>query len=129
MAVKKIDWNSITDDKFEELCRAILNINGYYNIESVGGSGDRGRDLVASKDKEIVRGKKTTEKWTIQCKRWIERKPAPTDLDKTLVWAKAHNPNGVLFFIANTVTSDTHDWLEEYSKTNKIEIHRIDRIA
>ena len=61
-----IDWNLITDNEFEELCGAILSKSGFYNIRNIGGSGDRGRDLVAEKDNQIAFGLKRTEKWIIQ---------------------------------------------------------------
>ena len=121
-----IDWNLITDNEFEELCGAILSKSGFYNIRNIGGSGDRGRDLVAEKDNQIAFGLKRTEKWIIQCKKWIERKPSPTDLEKSLVWAKAHNPDGVLFFFSNKITPDTFDWVKEYTKDCKFHVDWMD---
>lgn len=74
----KIDWKDkrwegdTGSDLFEELCKRILSILGFFNVDRKQGSYDGGRDLVG----EIIRGDllelTISEKWWFQCKRYTE---------------------------------------------------------
>ncbi|HBN05334.1 MAG TPA: restriction endonuclease [Bacteroidales bacterium] len=60
------DISQYTGTDFEVLMKSLLEKEGYFNIVIVGGAGDRGVDLIASK---LVN--KDVEKTIFQCKRWI----------------------------------------------------------
>jgi len=108
-----IDWNKITDKEFEKLCYDILARSGFVNIQWLGRTGkDRGRDLIAQKVQTDL-GQTWMETWLIQCKRYVSRPPSPSDLNDTLAWADAHKPDVLLIMVTNTLTADTHDWLEK----------------
>lgn len=52
--------------EFENLCKNLLEKEGFTNVYRKGGSGDLGVDIVADK----VQGHRV-ERWLIQCKRWV----------------------------------------------------------
>lgn len=121
-----IDWNSITPENFEEMCTQILYKNNYHNINRIGGSGDRGRDIKAHKKVTVLGQIERDEVWIAQCKRYLSKPPTVGDLKDTLDWSIAHKPQGVLFFIANNLTSGTHDWLEAAKSSYNLDIQIVD---
>ena len=121
-----INWKSLTPDKFEDLCISILFKNGYHNIQHLGGSGDRGRDIIAHKKRTIVSSIEKDEKWIGQCKRHIEKPPTISELRKTIDWCIAHKPDGIIFFITNRLSPATSDWIEKIKSEYKFTITIID---
>lgn len=109
----KIQWEKITSKEFEELCWHLLDVMGFNNLEWFGARGrDRGRDLRGTKNENPFPGFQVMKEWIIQCKRFVKRSLTRTDLDKTITWAKAHNPDYLLFITTEILTSDTRDWID-----------------
>jgi hypothetical protein len=86
--------------------------NSFSNIRRIGGSGDRGRDIIANKRKNIMQAIDKDELWIAVCKRYITRPPSPSDLKDDFAWFKVHKPHGILIFTPNKITPDTNDWIE-----------------
>lgn len=60
-----IDISSLDGYEFEELIKKLLQAEGYKDVIRIGGSGDRGVDIIA-KDPLL-----TNKKVLFQCKRWV----------------------------------------------------------
>lgn len=60
------DISQYKGSEFEELIKKLLAKKNFFNIMIVGGAGDRGVDIIASK---IIN--KEVKKYIFQCKRWI----------------------------------------------------------
>lgn len=124
--IPKIDWGKLSDMEFEELCYDILEKSGFINLMWIGRKGkDRGRDIIAEKHrKELHRLR--TEKWLVQCKKYLSKPPSPSSLGNDLAWADYHNPDVFLIMLTNTLTPDTHDWIEGVKKTRKYDVQVCD---
>ena len=85
-----IDWNKISPDRFEQLCTDIIRSEGFYNIRRMGGSGDRGRDIIAQKQIQLFSGSKETQNWIIQCKRLVKTNLSIDDLSSELNKVRMH---------------------------------------
>jgi len=121
----KYDWDSISDQDFEELCYDILIKEGFTNLEWVGRSGkDRGRDIKCNKIKHPLTNITSLENYLVQCKKYVARPPTIQEINETLTWADYHKPDVLLFMISHTITSQTRDWLEKISKDKFYEIIR-----
>ena len=107
----EIDWDKITWDGFEEFCWHLLEANGFQNLMWLGKSGDRGRDITATKNEQPFAGFEDQRTWIIQCKRH-KKSPSPSDLDKSITWAKTHNPDYFLLIVPCRISPGTRDWLE-----------------
>ena len=108
-----IAWNSLTDQEFESLCYDVLVREGYKNLRWMGRTGgDRARDIIAEKVMRIAENIERNLKCIAQCKKYLSRPPSPSDLESTFAWAEAHQPDILLIMVPNTLTPDTHDWLD-----------------
>jgi len=108
-----IDWRSLTDRGFESLCYDVLVREGYTNLVWLGRRGDdRARDIVGEFPVRFGTNVQKNLKCVVQCKRYIARPPSPTDLEKALAWANAHRPDVLVIMVTNTLSADTHDWIE-----------------
>lgn len=109
-----IEWSKLTDDDFENLCYDVLVGEGYKNLEWLGRKGgDRGRDILATKLMKMTEAHEPMFNFLVQCKKYLARPPAPSDLQETLAWADAHNPSVLMIMVPNTLTADTRDWLDQ----------------
>lgn len=123
MRCLSIEWDNLTDEEFESLCYDVLAVEGYKNLEWIGRKGgDRGRDIVGTKLTKMTETHEMTFHCVIQCKRYLARRPAPSDLNETLVWADAHNPDVLLIMIPSTLTPDTLEWLEKIRPRSRYRI-------
>lgn len=61
-----IDIATMDPYAFEDLCKKLLEMEGFLNVHRKGGSGDMGVDVVG----EHFNGNKK-EFWLVQCKRWV----------------------------------------------------------
>lgn len=107
-----INWNQISADRFEQLCTDIIQIEGFYNIRRLGGSGDRGRDITAQKESQLLSGKKEVQNWIIQCKRLVKTNLTIDDLSTELNKVRMHNPDYYLLILSNTLKPNVVDWLD-----------------
>ena len=123
-----IDWNRISPDRFEQLCTDIIRSEGFYNIRRMGGSGDRGRDILAQKQTQLFFGSKETQKWIVQCKRLVKTNLSIDDLSSELNKVRMHRIDYYLVILSNTLKPSLVDWIEGIRKdyTFKIIINDID---
>lgn len=61
-----IDISQLSGTNFELLVKRLLEADGYFNVNQVGGAGDLGVDIMASKLEN-----KKIKHYIFQCKRWI----------------------------------------------------------
>lgn len=64
------DIQKLAPDRFEMLIARLLEISGFSNVVSIGGTGDEGIDLRAEWVEQLPTGDKRTTIWAIQCKRY-----------------------------------------------------------
>ena len=58
------DWDQVTPEQFEKLCHKLMELNKFTDIEWHGNSGgDRGRDIVAYKQEEVLPHTSKRAKW------------------------------------------------------------------
>jgi len=107
-----IDWNKLSPDRFEQLCSEIIESEGFYNIRRMGGSGDRGRDIIAQRESQLLYGAKEIQNWIIQCKRYINTNLTIDDISSELNKVRMHNPDYYLIMLSNTLKPNVYDWLE-----------------
>jgi tetratricopeptide (TPR) repeat protein len=118
-----VEWSKLTDDDFESLCYDVLAAEEYKNLKWIGRKGgDRGRDILATKSMKITDAHEPTFEFLIQCKRYVAHPPGPSELQNTLAWADAHTPDFLMIMVSNTLTSDTHDWLDQIRPQKKYHI-------
>jgi hypothetical protein len=122
----EIDWTKITPSQFEELCWHILFENGFQNLKWIGGSGDRGRDILATKTEHPLSGIEIQSKWIIQCKKY-SHSPSPANLEADIVWAEGHRPDYFLIILTCTITSGTYDWLNQIQPRRTFKILVLDK--
>lgn len=123
-----IDWNQISPDRFEQLCTDIIRSEGFYNIRRMGGSGDRGRDILAQKQTQLFFGSKETQNWIIQCKRLVKTNLTIDDLSSELNKVRMHRIDYYLVILSNTLKPNLVDWIDGVRKDYpfKIIINDID---
>ncbi|AXP81516.1 hypothetical protein CJ739_2443 [Mariniflexile rhizosphaerae] len=120
----KINWTEISPEDFERICFKIIEENDFKNLKWFGKSGgDKGRDLVGDKYEEPLPGVTKSNKWVIQCKRYITKPPSKADINNILIDAEEHNPTDVLIILSNTLSANTKDWIEQKRKETKYYIH------
>src|SRR5215475_8838548 len=101
-------WSTLTPKEFEQLCCLILEENDFTEIQWFGESGgDKGRDIVAKKSENPLPNIQRSQKWIIQCKRYISKPPTKDDIASFLTSAREHKPDCVFLLITNTLSSNT----------------------
>lgn len=123
-----IDWNRISPDRFEQLCTDIISNEGFYNIRRMGGSGDRGRDILAQKQTQLFFGSKETQNWIVQCKRLVKTNLSIDELSSELNKVRMHQIDYYLIILSNTLKPNLVDWIDGIRKDYhfKIIINDID---
>ncbi|UVD80067.1 restriction endonuclease [Myroides albus] len=123
-----IDWNKISPERFEQLCTEIIRNEGFYNIRRMGGSGDRGRDIIAQKQTQLFFGSNEIQNWIIQCKRLVKSNLTIDDLSSELNKVRMHKVDYYLLILSNTLKSNLVDWIDGVRKdySFKILINDID---
>ena len=106
------NWGQILPERFEQLCVEIIESEGFYNIRRLGGTGDRGRDILAQKDAQLFYGSKEIQNWIIQCKRLVKSNLTINDLNIELGKVRMHKPDYYMLFLTNTLNPNVVDWLE-----------------
>ncbi len=106
------NWSQISPERFEQLCTEIIESEGFYNIRRMGGSGDRGRDIVAQKESQLLYGSKEIQNWIIQCKRLVKTNLTLEDLGKELNKVRMHTVDYYMIILSNSLNPNIVDWLE-----------------
>ena len=106
-----IDWKNLTPEGFESLCYDVLANSDFKNLEWIGRTGgDRGRDILGYKTQPIAGTKEIQHRFLVQCKKY---RPSVVDLNNVIAWADAHDPNVLMIMVSDTLTADTHDWIDK----------------
>jgi HJR/Mrr/RecB family endonuclease len=91
LGVKDCSWQA-----FERMLSRLLTCDGYENVRLVGGSGDHGADVIASK---------YHKRWLVQAKQW--KKPVGiTVLNETLKAVKDYHADIPVIAASNGFESD-----------------------
>ena len=122
-----IQWSDISPEQYELLCYRLLEINKFTDLAWHGGSGDRGRDLVAFKIEEPLPGITRRSKWVVQCKRYTSRPPDKRVLRESLAAAREHDPDNVLLIISHVLSSAVKDWLASVANEYQFPIYTWER--
>lgn len=117
-----IEWERLTDREFESLCCDVLDREGYKNLRRRGGTGDRGRDIQATKHVKMTETHERMYDVSVECKEYLARPPAISDLQETLAWADVHKPDLLMIMISNTLTPGTNEWLDKTSQDKTYDI-------
>ena len=119
------DIENITDYiGFEILCNDVMSLNGYKNIEPLGGYHDRGRDAI---HKSINSGITTIFCYSV-------RKDYKQKLleDLRIIKHHGHDCNHVIYITTNKISPSKNDELKEITKNDfnwKLEIYDLIRLA
>jgi hypothetical protein len=122
--MKDLNFDHLSDTKFEQFTRDILCHLKFVNVDWRKGTGlksspaDRGRDIVAYQDRTDVDESRHLEKWFVDCKHYKRGVP-PTELHNLLTWAEAERPDVALFVVSNFLSNASKDYLENYRRNNR----------
>jgi hypothetical protein len=72
----KLEWSKLSDNQFEDLCKDILQEDGFQNVQRMSGpgSGDMGQDIIAEEIVATKIGITITFRTLIQCKNYGKSK-------------------------------------------------------
>lgn len=95
--------------EFEELIKALLEEEKYFDIVTVGGAGDRGVDIIASKliDKNV-------ERHIFQCKRWISN-VGSEPIQRLFAEQSYHSYDKAVCITSSDFTSEGKNALERFN--------------
>lgn len=117
MDITKSDWKKLTPGEFEDLCTELLELLEFENVHHLGGSGDRGRDIVC--EKTIESGPGITERFSyvIQCKHYPKSINKANLLDD-LAAATEHKCDIWWLMTTAKITPGLADWLKKVSRSD-----------
>lgn len=103
-------WKKLTPDGFEALCADLLRALDFKNVRRLGGSGDKGRDLLCEREIDYGAGLSDRFAWVVQCKHY------PQGLSKgvllnDLAAAKEHRFDIWWLMTSAQLSPATVDWL------------------
>lgn len=117
-----VRFDGLSPTDFEEFCFDLMSESGFVNVDWRKGTpkdaspADRGRDIVATLEREDVDGHRFSETWFVDCKHYSRGVP-PEALQGTLAWAQAERPSTVLFVASGYLTNGAKDWIASYERT------------
>ncbi|WP_296604578.1 restriction endonuclease [Nocardioides sp.] len=118
-----VRFDGLTPTEFEEFCFDLMSESGFVNVDWRKGTpkhaspADRGRDIVATLEREDVDGHKFSEKWFVDCKHYSRGVP-PEALQGSIAWAQAERPSTVLFIASGYLTNGAKDWIASYERSH-----------
>lgn len=113
-----INFDTLTDGEFEEMCLDLLLRLGFHSPVWRLGGADNGRDIEVNFSVVNPLVQSYTEKWFIECKRHSTGINV-TDLDTKIAWANAERPNHLVFITSSYLTNNTRVWLEKIIDLHK----------
>jgi hypothetical protein len=122
-----VRFDGLSPTNFEEFCFDLLTETGFVNVDWRKGTAkdsspaDRGRDIVAQREREDVDGHKYSETWFVDCKHYdVDKRGVPPEaLQATITWAQAERPSVVLFIASGYLTNAAKDWIARYEQESK----------
>lgn len=121
MTLGLVRFDDLSPTDFEEFCFDLMTESGFINVDWRKGTpkpaspSDRGRDIVASREREDIDGHRYTETWFVDCKHYRRGVP-PEALQGTITWAQAERPSAVLFIASGYLTNAAKDWIATYER-------------
>lgn len=114
-----LKWNNLNSEEFELLCYDILSKIGFKNIDWYKGPLDRGRDIIARKNIDVLPGKSESTIWIIECKHYTSRGISVKDLVTSKGWADSLSDeiDYLLIMTSGHLTVSTKDWLNKLNST------------
>ncbi|MHC1782322.1 MAG: restriction endonuclease [Anaerolineaceae bacterium] len=124
---ENIDFLSISDTLFEEVCFETLFELGFKGLIWRQGGADNGRDIEGyfQTQNPLIDG--VIEKWFFECKRYEGGVP-PEQLNSKIAWADAEKPKHLVFFISSYLSNNARTWLEKISQDKPYHIHVIESV-
>ena len=122
-ALGAVRFDGISPTDFEEFCFDLMSEVGFTNVDWRKGTpkdaspADRGRDIVATLEREDVDGHRFAETWFVDCKHY-ERGVPPEALQGTVTWAQAERPHTVLYIASGYLSNPAKDWIASYERTS-----------
>lgn len=116
-----VQFDGLSPTDFEEFCFDLMVESGFTNVDWRKGTpkdaspADRGRDIVATLEREDVDGHRYSEKWFVDCKHY-QRGVPPDALQGTVTWAQAERPDTVLFIASGYLTNGAKDWIAAFER-------------
>ena len=107
---ENIQFTSLSDERFEEMCFDLLRECRFHSLVWRRGGADSGRDIEALRTIINPLLGPYNERWFIECKRYTNAVPV-TELSSKVDWAKAEQPQHLLFFISSYLSNNTRVWL------------------
>jgi DNA-binding TFAR19-related protein (PDSD5 family) len=120
-----IDFLSLSDEKFEEMCFELLLQIGYERLIWRQGGADNGRDIEGYLETSNPLVGKITEKWFFECKRYEKGLP-PEKIDSKIAWANAEQPQHLTIIISSYLTNNARTWLEKIELGKPYSVHIIE---
>ncbi|GEK80148.1 hypothetical protein ABA31_14990 [Agrococcus baldri] len=120
----RLSFDNLDATEFEEFCFDVLKQAGYINVDWRKGTAkkaspsDRGRDIVAERERTDVDGLKYTERWFVDSKHYEKGVP-PEALQGLMTWAEAEQPDVVLVMASGYLSNPAKDWLDQYQKNRR----------
>jgi hypothetical protein len=129
MGLTESDWRKLSPSMFERLCSDLLVALGFQNVRSIGGAGDRGRDIVCEREFSYAPEFSDRFKWIIQCKHTfagIDKGVIASDIAAAL----EHSPDVWWLMTTAAMTPNIHDFLEDRSHSQGVpfRIDYLDRL-
>ncbi len=122
---KDIDFQSLLDKQFEELCFDLLWRLGYKGLIWRQGGADSGRDIEGRLNIDNSLVDTYDEKWFFECK--CHKNGIPTDvINSKIAWADAEKPRHFVIFVSSYLTNNTRAWIEKISQNKPYIIHVIE---
>ena len=112
--VDAIDWSALSPKRFEEFCVEALWTLGFLNVRQIGGSGDRGRDILCEREVTYIEQFSERFSWVVQCKHTTRLGKA--SIAKDLAAALEHRPDVWWLMTSASVSPDFHDFLTKQSR-------------
>lgn len=117
MIVADDEWTKLTSEQFELLCRDLLLHLEFDRVDRMGGPGDKGRDLVCSKNIRFGPGISSVYTFIVQCKntpRGIDQSRVLNDLAKAI----EHRCHFWWLMTSARLSPNDKDWMNSL-KTSK----------
>lgn len=115
----QINFQSVSDSLFEELCFDLLLDYGFEKLILRFGGADSGRDIQGEKYINDQFVGSYYESWFFECKRY-KNAVSQDVLNSKISWADAEQPDHLVFIISSYLSNNTRTWLDKIAKQKNI---------
>jgi hypothetical protein len=122
--IHMLNFDNLSETKFEELCFDIFKSLGFINLTWRKGTGlptspaDQGRDLEAEYIVKSFDGKQRIEKYYIECKHH-KKGLSPDKIQNAISWANSGRPDELIIVTSYWLSNPTKQYIDEYKRNNK----------